>query len=243
MRKLKINPKALGLALVAMLALGAVTASGASAQDGELVSEGEVPFTLTGEQVGLQSENRLTAFGTWMQCPGSTAVGHKYDETPHELIPSGAETVTITPHYANCTVTALKFPLTIDMNGCDYTVQVGETAEAEDTYGGVAKVVCPTSVGPKMTVFKFGMEHTEENLKCTISTVSNEQEYEGLYAVDTTAGDISISGSMEGIVVTQHGFSCLSGATTDSNAAIDANVTIHAIDELEEQIGIGLSHE
>jgi len=258
------NLKALGLALVAMMAFGAVMASGASAQNGQLTpveliqteTEGgethihagktlEEPFTLTGEEVGAASENRLTAFGSRVQCPGSTYTGHKYEVTPHELIPYGAETVTITPHYVNCTATALGFPATVTMNGCDYGLHLEGTTGGETTYGVLATLECPNG-GPQVHIYKLGTEHKEENLKCTLTIDPNEEGYKGLHATDETNGHVRLNGTVGGIKVTQHegpAGGCLPGGTTTEAGALDMNVTVDADNEFEETIGIGISHE
>jgi len=244
--------KALGLGLVAMLALGALGAAGASAQNGELYAEGATnEFTLTGAQTGAANANRITAFGSFIECPGTVGTGHAvltHTETTegkkHQMLQDGASKVTVTPHYSICYATALKFPMTIIMNGCDYEVNIGETTGGVDTYGGSGKAVCPGK-GPEWKLYKVGSKHTEADLKCVFTTLPN-QEYKGLHATDTTNGTISITGEAVGFTVTQHegpAKGCLSAATSDPNVKLDADVTITAHDEEGSPVGIGLSHK
>jgi hypothetical protein len=125
------NPKALGLALVAVFAMSAMATSAASAQQGELTSKPVEGVTLIGSETGEAGSNALTAFGLRIECPQSTYTGHKYSETPHTLIPNGATTVTLTPDYKeenhNCRSFPGNFPMTVSMNGCDYVLHFGET--------------------------------------------------------------------------------------------------------------------
>lgn len=105
-------------------------------------------LTLKGTETGIGT-NRLAAFGGRVECPGSTYAGHEYNVTPHALVKNGASTVTITPKYLNCLATALKFPVTITINGCDYVAHLEGTIEGTaDAYGGRATLVCPGK-GPK----------------------------------------------------------------------------------------------
>jgi hypothetical protein len=138
------NLKALGLACAATLCIGAAAASAASAQ-GVLTSDG--PVTLTGERTGGLFANAQTSAAANITCPGSTYTGHKYDETPHELIESGESTITITPTYVNCEAhtffNLITLPMTVTMNGCDYVLHIGEETGEAGTYGVTADVECP----------------------------------------------------------------------------------------------------
>lgn len=239
------NLKVLGLALLAVFAFAAVGASAASAQNGEVFSSEASEFTLTGVETGVGT-NRLTAFGGRVECPGSTYTGHKYNETPHKLIPTGASSVTITPKYVNCVATALKFPATVTMNGCDYAFHLEGTKEgAADTYGILATLVCP-GIGPQVHIYKIGAEHTEANLKCTITVDPNVAGYKGLHATDTTNGHIDITGEVTGLKVTQHegpAKGCLSAVTTDENGKLDVDITVDADNSLGTTIGVGIKHK
>ena len=90
------NLKALGLALFVVFALSAVAASAASAQVGKLTSDG--PVTLFGTQTGEAKNNALIAFGGETTCTKASYTAHKYNVTPHDDIPSGESSITITPN-------------------------------------------------------------------------------------------------------------------------------------------------
>lgn len=242
------NLKALGLALVAMLALGAVVASGASAQNGEAVSEGEAPFTLTGEETP-ESALLANSFGgivsSSVTCDESTYAGHKYNETPHEFIESGASTVTITPEYnqpncrAHIPILGTR-PATVTTNGCDYVFHIGETTEGENTYGVTADVVCPEGKTIDVEIFKVGSEHKPENVICTI-TVGPQTGLSGPHLTQTTTGaeHVDLTGTFSNIHAEYKGSLCGHSAyTTTTTAFLNVDVTIKAHDEDEEPIKV-----
>jgi hypothetical protein len=134
------NLKALGLALVALFAMNAVVASAASAQTlGKITSNG--PVTLKGTETGV-GLNRLTAFGTNIECPGSTYTGHKTN-TVSTALTSGETSVTIRPTYINCFQGGN--PVTVDMNGYHYAFHHFTTTpeNALHTYGVTVDIVGP----------------------------------------------------------------------------------------------------
>ncbi len=194
------NLKVLGLALMALVALSAVAATAASAANGTLTSDG--PVTLTGTQVETtEKTNDLTALGSYTICPKSTYHGHKYNVTPHVLIPSGAETVTITPTYVNCTSSVLKLATTVKMNECDYVFHLQETTGAADTYGILATVVCPVGKHIEVTIGSGAND-------CTITITENAAGYKGLDVTDQTNGHLLIKGTIENITVDAVGNTC-----------------------------------
>jgi len=213
------NLKVLGLAMMAVSAFGAIAASGASAATNEIVREsGAGAFTLTGEETGAETANRLTAFGSRVQCPGST----------YKATVSGS-TATVTPKYINCVASALKFPSTVDMNGCTYVLHLGNTISA-GTYAVQSTLSCP-GTGPVVTIFKKEGDptHPESELKCVLEVDPNVNGYTGLHLVDTTNGFVDLTGEATGIQVTQHAGplgGCLSAATEDANGKLDVDLTI-----------------
>jgi hypothetical protein len=228
------NLKVLGLALVAMLALTAVAASVASAQQGKLTSDGS--FTLKGEETGVEA-NFLEAFGLKVQCPGSTYTGHKLGSTT-ELITSGSTTGTLTPQYKqanhNCNVTPGNFKATIDMNGCDYVAHLGvTTGGVAGTYGVTFDVVCPneqTSI--TVTVWTTSALETSEpnNPMCKLHVrgAPFNQGLKGAHATDSGAGDITLTGTVEGINVqktkTTHSLLCPTAESNTGKFGLDVTV-------------------
>jgi hypothetical protein len=98
--------KALGLALVAVLAMGALSASAASAEN--FHSESATDTVLKGSQVGTDV---FTVNAGTVKCNEATYAGTQSGAT--------ATTVKVTPTYSECT--AFGFVSTaIDVNGCTY---------------------------------------------------------------------------------------------------------------------------
>jgi hypothetical protein len=165
------NLKVLGLALAAVFAMSAVVASAASAQlQGFATSTG--PFTLSISETGAKgsTSNALTMFGTKIECFGSVYVGHKVGSTT-ELIPSGSKEATITPTYneKECRAfTTEENEMTVETNGCDFVLHIGETTEKAGTYGLSTDVVCPTGKMIHMSVWALGAKHETNNRLCTL---------------------------------------------------------------------------
>lgn len=216
-------------------------ASAASAQQAYLTSDG--PVTLTGTETG-SATNRLTGFKTFFECPGTTYTGHTYNKTPHVPLDKHSTTATITPHYGaddptgkGCVVSALKFPVTVDMNECDYVFHLGETtpAPAVDEYEMATTIDCPTG---KHIVFTF----TVSGKPCTITITEKEganDTYNGLDAKDTTNGTIDIAGEITGIEAHAVGTACIETGT--QNMALKQDVTVKGLNELGEETKIGIS--
>jgi len=249
------NFKVLGLALFALFAMSAIIAQVASAANGKLTSDG--PVTLTGTETGIEA-NRLHAFGTFVECPGSTYTGHKYKVTPHEFIESGAETITLAPHYKQTTGTGApncKGPAgtsaTVDFpTGCDYVAHLGETTGGVNgTYGVKFDVVCehPATEEIKVTVWLSEAAHTAEptSPKCILRVPDNahNKELVGAHATDTGNGTVDLSGTVEGITVaqTRNSILCPSGTHTEIGQ-FDLDVSVTGHNKLGGATGISLSH-
>jgi hypothetical protein len=250
------NFKILGLALMAIFALGAVAASVASAQvQGKLTSTG--PVTLTGTETGGAGANALTVFGGTLECPGSTYTGHlvtteaqttnaekkliehKNAGIGNNLIASGSTTATLTPHYKetnaegkpNCNG-PLGTKATVDMNGCDYVAHLGVTTGDQTkgpTYGATFDVICPSS--KEITITFFSGAHTGTPL-CVIHIPEQlaKDMVSTVHATDTKNGTIDMLGTVEKITVTQTRNSILCPAGTESDEGIlhlDVSTTGH----------------
>jgi hypothetical protein len=228
------NLKALGLALMAAFALSAVAASAASAaEQGKLTASESV--TLTGTETGAGANFlEIPILGT-TTCPGSTYTGHKYNVTPHERIPSGETTATITPHYATiCTTSTLlgNRPTTVTMNGCDYVFHIGNTTpagNANGTYGVTADLKCPTAATRvEVHVYKSGSTaHLDSESVCTIKFgETGNQGLVGLHLTNT-ATDFDITGEITGASYTREGSLCGSGSGANAKLGVDATVKGH----------------
>jgi hypothetical protein len=232
------NLKALGLALVAVFAMGAVIASAAQAQQGTLTSTG--PVTLRGvNEVG--QINSLTAFGGEVKCPNVVYTGHKVTETPHKPIPSGAKEVTITPHYGLCTGPA-GVPATVDMNGCDYDFDLLETTGGGDTYGIRATVTCPAGKHITLTFFTSAANHTNNKPFCHTTITENAAGYLGLHATDLTNGHLTVSGTIENISADKPAMGILCPEETTNAAKLHLSINVEGKNEAGVTTKISLSH-
>ena len=136
------NLKAFGLALIAMLAMGAVAASAATAD--EFTAE-KYPVVLTGNQDG-QTDIFTTTSGT-VSCKTVSYTG---------TVSGPTTTVTVTPKYTECT--GLGFPAEVHMNGCDYLIHI----EGGSSTTSKVDIVCPPEKEITVTAVAAG------TTKCTI---------------------------------------------------------------------------
>jgi hypothetical protein len=225
------NLKALGLALVAFLAMAAAIASTASAQ-GKLTSDGPVtlkgedkgsPLTLIGKQTGGAASNALTAFSGKMECASATIAGHKYNVTPHTHILSGATQITVTPQYGKCTLFGK--PATVDMNGCDYVIDLEGTTGA-DKFGVKTTMSCPAGKHIQVTMFDSEAKHGEGNSFCKLTITENAGGYAGLSITDTTNGFVDLNGTVGGITIHEKSESGLCAEATTEKGEIHLDITI-----------------
>jgi hypothetical protein len=232
------NIKALGLAFVAMLCMGAVAASSASAQ-GVLTSDG--PVTLTGEETGGLFANSFTGEAGNVTCEGSTYTGHKYDETPHELIESGESTATITPHYnqENCEAhtffNLITLPATVTMNGCDYVFHIGDETGEAGTYGVTADLVCSDDNDVEIHIYEDG---GHENEICHV-TIEGQTGLSGPHLTNDE-GHVDLVGTFTGIHEVHDGPGC-EGPKTNANASLHVDVTISGDNEAGGNTPISIS--
>lgn len=228
--------KVVCLSLVVVFALGSAGAAVASAQ-GKLTSDG--PVTLKSTETGPEKSNAWTMFGLRTECPGSVMTGHKFNVTPHVLIPSGESTVTITPHYVNCKfiVGGLSFPATIDMNGCDYVVHLG--AAGAVTFD----IVCPAGKEITETLWTNSSDHANAATPMCVLHFKEQKGIAGVTASNGAGGVVNIAGTLKNIhalkTKTTHGLLCPEATT--STAEIDMDITVRGFNAAGEQTGISLS--
>jgi hypothetical protein len=131
---MRLNLKALGLALVAALAMSAVAASAAQAANGKFRAQNNVEAVAKGAQeVGEGIDNYFEATaGEKVTCTTAT-----YQATLKEA----DTTLTVTPHYAGCSKGGTGVSVTL--NGCHYLFHTSGTTVDGDT-PGTADVVCPS---------------------------------------------------------------------------------------------------
>jgi hypothetical protein len=222
---MKRNLKALGLALVATLALAAIAATGSSAEEGKAASfwaaEGATQIDATGD--GTQEFQ--TSIGN-LQChdpAGEDTSLHgtaKYTEETKSLTGENIE-------YTNCTAPGpfgTNFPATVHMNGCHFTFTAGtytkEITTGSDGSDGSVHIECPDEKEITITIFKASSEppHPEADRRCTIHipeqspkgtvTFHNTTGPHDTMAVTATADEVEVTETITdnegGIVCTQH---------------------------------------
>jgi hypothetical protein len=247
------NLKTLGLALAAVSALSSVAATAATAQQGEFTSDGPVTMKAT-ENAG--TTNALTAFGLTVKCPETTYTGHKYNVTPHELLPNDVTTATVTPHYkqvaangdANCRATPGNFPITVHMNGCDYVVHLGATTEKANTYAATLDIVCPAGKEITLTGWTTDHEHTTGLSPFCVLHIPPQTGLTGAHFTDTTNGTVDVSGALESMKATKtnntgaadtHTVIC--PETTSTTASFHVNVTTKGLNGEGGSTSVGIS--
>jgi hypothetical protein len=179
------NLKVLGLALVAVLALGAMVASAASADD--LTAE-SYPATLTGTQEGVDTLT-IPEVGT-TACEGTTY---------HGTISAATTAQSVTPTYPPPTAPkhclSLGFPAEVHTNGCTYTLRVGVGVTT-----GTVDIVCPAGKEITITV----NVPSPMVLKCTIhlppQTGKATLTYKNVGTLKTR--EVTVEANVTGLTVT-----------------------------------------
>jgi hypothetical protein len=142
------NLKALGLAVVAVLAMSAVVASAAQAEAGTVTAE-KYPVTLTGSQVGT---NELVVGNGARRVSCATA-------NAHGTLAAASTSLTLTPSYSTCTSTG-GLPVTVTVNGCDYNLAPTKVTAT------TGNVICPAGKQLVVDVYATAAKHTENVRAC-----------------------------------------------------------------------------
>ncbi|HYJ21922.1 MAG TPA: hypothetical protein VEW07_07865 [Solirubrobacterales bacterium] len=148
--------KAIGLALIAVLALSAFSATAAQ---GAEVTAGAYPATLTGKDVKTKHGElaRLTIGNgaRYVECESASLSATLAG-------PAGQTEVSVSPSYAGCFSNGLTaVPATVTVNGC--TFKLHATTKTE----GQATVVCPEGKQIEVHVYENHTKHTENKPICT----------------------------------------------------------------------------
>jgi hypothetical protein len=207
---------------------------------------GNGTFTWEENAEHVTINNWWEMFGLKVTCAESSYTGHQHEVTPHEFLPNGSTAITLTPHYnqERCMVGSL-YPMTIDMNGCDYTLELGETTGESDTYGVTTGVTCPEAKQIEIKVFTTKAEDPSTPF-CTLR-IGAQSGLTGLHATDTTAGYLTSVGTASGIhaVRVNHGAHLIlcPNNTTTSAMQVHLDLVISGHNEIGGFTEIGLSHE
>jgi hypothetical protein len=167
------NLKLLGLAVGAMLAMSSMLASAAQAETGVLTSGG-FPSIVTGEQpAGAVFDIGEPPFR-------NVTCGSKLDAT----LFGPTDPVTFTPTYSNCSSDPGVTPVTVTMNGCDYTVGFGRpgTTQQPATTGTMrAWVNCPAGQQIEIHVYQDAFMHAANVSTCTFDIKPQGPVPAGIY--------------------------------------------------------------
>lgn len=225
------NLKALGLALVAVLAMGAVMASAASASfDSEIEKT-----TIEGEQPA-ESKHKFTVEAGSTEC--STAKFHSLSSTtttgPVTGTLSGSvytsASLTIEPIYDNCT-NSLLGEVNVKENGCHYRFTAGETISSTTTAGSV-HVECHE--GKVIEVVRASGFNP-----CTIKV--GPQTLGGIVYHNEGSGstrDVLVTANVEGLKYSQSGLLCPGGTGNFENGTYKGDVTTIGTDEAGNHVGV-----
>ncbi len=155
------NLKALGLAVGAMLVMSAALASAAQAETGVLTAQ-KYPAIVTG-----QKTNAVPVFDIGAG-PIRTVVCPTADLDGTLLGPT--DPVTFTPTYTGCVSEPGGLPMTITMNGCDYTVgftRPGSTGDPPETGKLTASIDCPEGQKIEIHIYENAAAHAANVSLCT----------------------------------------------------------------------------
>jgi len=183
--------KVLGLALVAVFALGATLASGASAFSFHFNSKSPDGHTIVkGTQIGI---HKITTTAGEITCEEASVTGTMTETT--------ATDITLTPTYSKCHINFFgsKVSATINMNGCQYTLTSHQTVGGATLAANKHLVNCTKA----MEVVAAG---------CTIK-INTGQTIGGL-TIANGAGDIVVTTNSTGIAYSHSGFTCGTGSGT-----------------------------
>jgi len=227
-----LNLKALGLALVAALALSAIVASAAHAVTNPKIT------AVDGSALTLDAETneseRFTAFGASVTCTNSKYTGKPINEN---------KAVTIEPVYTGChsQVLFLKFPATVTMNGCAFILYHlstdGSTVEhtASDIthfYNSTTEIECPKEKVIEVHIYKNHTDHTANKYTCTLTVGPQTVENGPTIDVTTKKGTVRLTGNVKNLKAEAHNTSssCPAGEGTPSTTTAEQDLATGGIE-------------
>jgi len=207
------NIKALGLTLVAMLALGAVIASAASALT---VTAAKYTAAISATQTNV---NTLSNGIRSVSCSEASLTGS---------IAKAEEVVEITPVYGGCTGNG-NTTATVNANGCTYTLRP-TVAHTETTGTGTISVHCPEGKRILIDIWATGKKHSEAKL-CRLEVGAQGPLSHGEYH-NTLAGGIELTINLTEVkVLRTEGTAANCGAAEQPKGTYTGNVLATATNE------------
>jgi hypothetical protein len=169
------NLKALGLAVGAMLVMSAALASAAQAETGALTAQ-KYPAIVTGQKVNAVPVFDIGAAPIrTVVCPTADLDGTLFGPT---------DPVTFTPTYGGCVSEPGGLPMTIAMNGCDYTVgfaRPNTTGEEGATGKLTAAIDCPAGQKIEIHIYENAANHAGGVALCTYDIPPQAAVAAGVY--------------------------------------------------------------
>lgn len=183
---MSIKLKALGLGLLAAMAMSAVAVMNAGAETGGHFVSSASHTNLIGEESGTNHRVKFASDGgTPIECTKATYTGTMSGSTATE--------VSIKPHYTECRTEDApvnEHKVVVHMNGCEYNFTVGQNPEGHNT----VHLVCPTGVS--------GATITHPN--CTMRMPAQTPADGVAYTSDTSGPAHAITADVTATGITAH---------------------------------------
>jgi hypothetical protein len=216
------NLKALGLALVAVFALGAVMASGASAHE----------FTSTSEKTILTGTSELErGFVIHTNGPESTPAIECHADYEGTIEGKAVSSVTVTPTISNCN-NVLGQAVTVTTNHCAFILEGATTGEH-----AVSKLECAAFDSAHPTTNKIVMKF---GTACTLEFGEQVPKKGSRYTATTVGGfgHVTVNVTVEGFVFTKTGPLCAGVPGNGTNGVFTDQVTVKGYED-KKSIGEG----
>lgn len=197
------NLKVLGLAIAAVMAMGALSASAASAAN---FTAAEYPVTIHAEGGGSETFHTLAGD---VVCNTSTFSGSAT---------GASETLTVHPEYSDCKVFGI-LNSTVDTTGCNYIFHTG--SGSGDNWTATVSVSCGSGSSIKVTAATCAAEIKSTGQLSSVDLINN-----------TGAGDVEVNPTVGGIpyTVTKDGLGCGFGKVgeerSDGTYTATKNITV-----------------
>ena len=188
---MRVNLKALGLALVAALAMSAVAASAVHAV-GDFTAA-SYPAVAKGSQEGKHGEGK-----NYFEITNKVEERVECETATYQATQSAETTVlTVTPHYAGCTKNGTS--VSIALNGCYFKFETTGT-DAKGNTTGTADVVCPVSTGAITIRGAFGICEVHVPGEVHSATSGHNQNLAGVTFTNVANGDVTVDVDITGKV-------------------------------------------
>jgi hypothetical protein len=220
--------KALGLALVAALAISALAAGAAQAENATFTAE-KYPAVAKGEQEGPEDHSVEVGRNYFEITPDENHEGERFecDTAQYQAtLTDASHKLTVTPHYDSCTLGGTT--ANIALNGCHFEFETHGT-EVEGDTPGTAALRCPaeesiTISGP---------------LGICVSHVGEQEELEGITFTNKESGDVTVHVEVTTEIKYTHTdtvFCPWEGGGTASDGGFVTDVTMEGFEDTEELV-------